>query len=223
LSYSTGFRAPQAFDEDFHIAIVGGERVVTVLAKDLKEESSNSFSFSTDWYHTFGTVQSNIMLELFHTDLKDVFTIRMLEEFDAKGNQVQERHNGSGATVSGMNLEGKAVFSKAFMAQAGITWQRSLYKQPEEWSENPDVAPSEKMFRTPDLYGYFTMQYTPTTKFSVSLTGTYTGKMLVQHMESSGTPVDVAVETPSFFDANLKVSKDFKLFQVLISSLMRDL
>ncbi len=212
LSYSTGFRAPQAFDEDFHIAIVGGERVVTVLAKDLKEESSNSFSFSTDWYHTFGTVQSNIMLELFHTDLKDVFTIRMLEEFDAKGNQVQERYNGSGATVSGMNLEGKAVFSKAFMAQAGITWQRSLYKQPEEWSENPDVAPSEKMFRTPDLYGYFTMQYTPTNKFSVSLTGTYTGKMLVQHMESSGTPVDVAVETPSFFDANLKVSKDFKLF-----------
>jgi outer membrane receptor for ferrienterochelin and colicins len=111
-----------------------------------------------------------------------------------------------------MNLEGKAVFSKAFMAQAGITWQRSLYKQPEEWSENPDVAPSEKMFHTPDLYGYFTMQYTPTNKFSVSLTGTYTGKMLVQHMESSGTPVDVAVETPSFFDANLKVSKDFKLF-----------
>ena len=37
LSYSTGFRAPQAFDEDFHIAIVGGERVVTVLADDLKE------------------------------------------------------------------------------------------------------------------------------------------------------------------------------------------
>ena len=67
LSYSTGFRAPQAFDEDFHIAIVGGERVVTVLAKDLKEESSNSFSFSTDWYHNFENVQTNLMLELFHT------------------------------------------------------------------------------------------------------------------------------------------------------------
>lgn len=212
LSYSTGFRAPQAFDEDFHIAIVNGERVVTVLADDLRQESSNSFSFSADWYHTFGKVQSNIMLELFHTDLKDVFTIRMLEEFDSKGNQVQERYNGSGATVTGANLEGKAVFSASFMAQAGITWQRSLYKEPAEWSENPDVAPTERMFRTPDVYGYFTMQYTPTKKFSVSLTGTYTGSMLVQHMASSGTPVDVAVETPSFFDANLKVAKDFKLF-----------
>lgn len=212
LSYSTGFRAPQAFDEDFHIAIVGGERVVTVLADDLKQESSNSFSFSTDWYHTFGKVESNIMLELFHTSLKDVFTIRMLEEFDSKGNQVQERYNGSGATVTGMNLEGKAVFSKAFMAQAGLTWQQSRYKEPEEWSENPEVPASKRMFRTPDLYGYFTLQFTPTKTFSMSLTGTYSGEMLVQHIESSGTPVDVAVETPSFFDANLKIAKDFKVF-----------
>ena len=213
LSYSTGFRAPQAFDEDFHIAIVGGERVVTVLAEDLKQENSNSFSFSTDWYHTFGTVQSNIMLELFHTDLKDVFTIRMLDEVDANGNKVLERYNGSGATVSGMNLEGKAVFSHAFMAQAGLTWQRSRYKEPAEWSENPDVPAQIRMFRTPDIYGYFTIQYTPVKTFSASLTGTYSGSMLVQHMESSGTPVDIAVETPSFFDANLKVSKDFNIFQ----------
>ncbi|MBE6223816.1 MAG: TonB-dependent receptor [Bacteroidales bacterium] len=212
LSYSTGFRAPQAFDEDFHIAIVGGERVVTTLADDLKEESSNSFSFSTDWYHNFASVQTNVMMELFYTELKDVFTIRMLEEFDAKGNQVQERYNGSGATVAGINLEGKAVFSSDFMLQAGLTYQRSRYKQPEEWSENPDVAPEKRMFRTPDIYGYFTMQYTPTKKFSVSLTGTYSGEMLVQHMESSGTPIDVAVKTPSFFDANLKVSKEFQLF-----------
>lgn len=213
LSYSTGFRAPQAFDEDFHIAIVSGERVVTVLAEDLKQESSNSFSFSTDWYHTFGTVQSNIMLELFHTDLKDVFTIRMLDQVDANGNKVLERYNGSGATVSGMNLEGKAVFSHAMMAQAGLTLQRSLYKEPAEWSENPDVPAVERMFRTPDVYGYFTIQYTPVKTFSASLTGTYSGSMLIQHMESSGTPVDVAVETPSFFDANLKVSKDFNIFQ----------
>ena len=68
------------------------------------------------------------------------------------------------------------------------------------------------MFRTPDIYGYFTMQYTPTKKFSVSLTGTYSGEMLVQHMESSGTNVDMAVKTPSFFDANLKVSKEFSIY-----------
>lgn len=212
LSYSTGFRAPQAFDEDFHIAIVGGERVVTVLADDLKQERSNSFSLSADWYHTFGKVKTNFLIELFHTELRDVFTIRMLEEYDSKGNQVQERYNGSGATVTGVNLEGKALFSSEFMAQAGITYQNSRYKEAAEWSENPDVAPEKRMFKTPDLYGYFTLQYTPTRKFSVSLTGTYSGEMLVQHMESSGVDIDTAVETPSFFDANLKVAKDFVIF-----------
>ena len=213
LSYSTGFRAPQAFDEDFHIAIVGGERVVTVLADDLKEESSHSFSFSADWYPTIGKTKANIMLELFSTQLNDVFTIRMLEEFDNKGNQVQERYNGSGATVYGANIECKAVFSQSLMLQGGLTWQKSRYKKPEQWSENPEVAPEKKMFRTPDIYGYFTMQYTPVKKFTASLTGTYTGKMLVQHMESSGTEIDMAVTTPSFFDMNLKLAKDFSLFQ----------
>ena len=36
--------------------------------------------------------------------------------------------------------------------------------------------------------------------------------MLVPHMASSGTTFDVAVETPSFFDANFKISKDFSIF-----------
>lgn len=36
--------------------------------------------------------------------------------------------------------------------------------------------------------------------------------MLVQHLEGSGTPVDVAVRTPSFFDANLKFTYELKLF-----------
>ncbi len=36
--------------------------------------------------------------------------------------------------------------------------------------------------------------------------------MLVQHLEGSGTPVDVAVNTRSFFDATLKMSYEFRLF-----------
>lgn len=213
LSYSTGFRAPQAFDEDFHIAIVGGERVVTVLADDLKQESSNSISFSADWYHNFNKVAANFMVELFYTNLKDVFTIKMLNEYDSKGNQVQERYNGDGAIVAGANLEGKIVTDNNFEFQAGLTWQTSRYKTAEQWSENPDVAPSKKMFRTPDIYGYFTMQYTPIQQLALSLTGTGSGSMLVQHMESSGTPIDIAVNTPAFFDVNFKIAYNLKLFK----------
>ena len=108
-SYSTGFRSPQAYDEDFHVAIVGGERVVTVLAPGLKQESSQSFSLSADMYHRFGNVQTNFLVEGFYTDLRDVFSaLRQLDGLDANGNAVLERYNGSGATVFGLNLEAKA-------------------------------------------------------------------------------------------------------------------
>lgn len=212
LSYSTGFRSPQAYDEDFHVAIVGGERVVTVLAKGLRQESSNSVSASVDLYHRFGNVQTNLMVEGFFTDLRDVFALRKLDQTDAAGNTVLERYNGSGATVGGINIEGKAVFSTRWQLQAGLTWQQSRYKRPEQWSENPEVAPVRQMFRTPDLYGYLTLNYDITRHFNASLSGTYTGSMLVQHMEGSGTDVDRAVTTPEFFDANLKVTYEFKIF-----------
>lgn len=213
LSYSTGFRSPQAYDEDFHVAIVGGERVVTVLADNLKQESSNSVSLSADMYHTFGTVQTNFLVEGFYTDLRDVFALRQLDSPDAAGNAVLERYNGSGATVAGMNIEAKAYFSGAFDIQAGVTLQRSRYKQPEKWSDNPDVPAEKRMFRTPDIYGYLTATCGITKKLKAILTGTLTGPMTVQHLAGSGTAVDRAVLTPTFFDCSLRLNYEFNIFR----------
>ncbi len=211
-SYSTGFRYPQAYDEDFHVAIVGGERVVTVLAPGLKQESSQSVSLSADLYHRFGNVQTNLLVEGFFTDLRDVFALRQLDEADEAGNAVLERYNGSGARVMGLNIEAKAFFSSHFDMQGGITLQRSRYKQPEQWSDNPEVAAEKKMFRTPDIYGYFTANWEITHSLKASLTGTGTGPMLVQHLAGSGTDVDLAVRTESFFDASLKFTYTFRLY-----------
>lgn len=143
-SYSTGFRSSQAYDEDFHVAVVGGERVVTVLAPGLKQESSQSVSLSADLYHRFGNVQTNLLVEGFFTDLRDVFALRQLDQPDDKGNAVLERYNGSGARVMGLNIEAKAYFSKHFDIQGGVTLQRSRYKKPETWRDNPEVAPSRR-------------------------------------------------------------------------------
>ena len=211
LSYSTGFRAPQAFDEDFHVAVVGGERVVTVLADGLKEESSHSLSLSGDLYFNIGDVQTNLLVEGFYTTLDDVFALRTIGQ-DALGNEVLERYNGSGATVFGGNLELRAVFSSQFSVQGGVTLQRSRYKQPEQWSDNPDVPASKDMFRTPDAYGYFTLNYSPIKPLTLGMTGTFTGPMWMQHFEGSGTAIDVAERTKSFADVGVKVAYDFKLF-----------
>lgn len=213
LSYSTGFRSPQAYDEDFHVAIVGGDRVVTVLAPGLKQESSQSVSASADLYHTFGRVQTNLLIEGFFTDLSDVFALRQLDAPDAQGNAVLERYNGSGARVMGLNIEVKAFFSARFDIQAGVTLQRSRYKKPEVWSDNPDVAPVKRMFRTPDAYGYFTANWQICKPLKAIVTGTFTGPMTVQHMEGAGTDIDLAVRTESFFDASAKLVYCFNIFR----------
>lgn len=212
VSYAGGYRAPQAFDEDMHIAIVGGERIRIRLAEGLKEERSHSVSLSADLYHTFGSVATNFVVEGFYTRLSDVFALRDLDDPTGEG-KIKERYNGSGATVAGVNVEGRALFTRWFELQAGVTWQRSRYVSPERWSEDPEVAPVRRMFRTPDLYGYFTAHFGSFGSFAVDVTGTCTGEMLVQHLAGSGVSRDEAVTTPAFCDVNLRLSYDLRLYR----------
>lgn len=218
-SYAGGYRAPQAFDEDMHIAIVGGERVRIRLSDDLREERSHSVSLSADLYHSFGRVQTNLLVEGFYTLLDDVFALRDLSERAEDGSVVKERYNGSGATVRGVNVEGRAAFTRWFELQAGMTWQRSRYTEPEAWSEDEDVPPVRRMFRTPDLYGYFTASFKPFKRFAADVTGTCTGEMLVQHMAGSGTERDEAVTTPAFCDVNLRLAYDLPLYKGVVLQL----
>jgi outer membrane receptor for ferrienterochelin and colicins len=67
------------------------------------------------------------------------------------------------------------------------------------------------MFRSPDAYGYFTIAVHPLRSLTLSTTGTYTGSMLVTHTAGSGVSKDVAVNTPSFFDANFRVAYSFTI------------
>ena len=215
-SYSSGFRAPQAFDEDMHIAIVGGERVAIRLADNLREERSHSLSLSADLYGKFGNVQTNLLVEGFFTTLDDVFVLRETGEFNDAGASVKERTNGSGATVTGLNIEAKAAFASRVELQAGATVQRSRYKEPEQWSNDPQTPPESRMFRTPNLYGYLTSIIKPFKNFDVSLSGTYTGSMLVQHIAGSGTDRDIAVRTPGFFDLNIKLCYDIPIYSEIV-------
>ena len=213
VSYAGGFRAPQAFDEDLHVGVVGGERLVTILANDLKEERSNSFSLSADMYHTFGDVQTNLLVEGFYTDLNNVFALRQLDEPDARGNTVQERYNAYGAKVFGLNVEGKAVFTSWFQLQLGVTLQQSRYDEAIGWNDDVPEQKYRKMMRTPNTYGYFTATFNPLKRLTASLSGNYTGSMLVGHNAGSGTEVPVAVNTPDFMTLNLKIAYDIPVYK----------
>ncbi|MCD8166363.1 MAG: TonB-dependent receptor, partial [Bacteroides sp.] len=211
-SYSTGFRAPQTFDEDLHVSVAGGDIIMVERAKDLKEEKSRSISVSADMYRRRGAFQFNYLIEGFYTKLNDVFVLDKIGWNEEYGAEVKERRNGSGARVMGLTLEGKMAYLSSMQLQAGLTWQKSRYDEPEQWSEDETVPPEKKMFRTPNVYGYFTATYSPLKPLNIALSGTYTGSMLVQHL-AGVIEQDEAVTTPSFFDMNLKVSYDFNLYK----------
>ena len=73
-SWSTGFRAPQAFDTDLHIAFAGGGVSRITLADDLKEEYSNSFSGSINYDKSTEDFVAGFTLEGFYTKLKDALS-----------------------------------------------------------------------------------------------------------------------------------------------------
>ena len=206
MTWSTGFRAPQAYDEDLHLTAVGGENVQTILADGLKEERSNSFSGSIDYTTHFGHWQANILAEAFYTDLSDVFVIESISP------AIQERRNGDGARVYGVNIDAKVAHGKEATFQLGFTAQRSRYKSNEVWTELEDGTPltTKRMARTPDYYGYFTFTSEPFKNFGFSLSGVYTGSMQVPHF-AGYIEQDRMETTPEFFDCNFKLNYTFLL------------
>ena len=210
LTYSTGFRAPQAYDEDLHVTAVGGEGVQIVLADNLKEERSNSFSGSVDWTFRLGHWQANLLFEGFYTGLDDVFVLEDVGN-DTNGNAIKERRNGSGARVYGGNVDFKVAHGKDVSLQLGFTAQRSRYRSDEVWSEVDGVQlTTRRMVRTPDYYGYFTLVTSPLKRLSLSLSGTYTGSMIVPHY-AGWIEKDRMERTPDFFDLNIKAGYTFIL------------
>lgn len=211
LSYSSGYRAPQAYNEDLHIDALNNQSAIIVLDPDLKPEYSHSLSGSADLYHNFGKLQANLLVEGFYTDLDDVFTLTKTGE-DAEGNIIKMRRNASGATVAGITSELKIGIPNAFEVQLGYTFQRSRYDDPEQWSD--DVEPQRRMFRTPDHYGYLTASADITRNLRASLFGNYTGRMLVQH-NAGRIERDTDRLTPAFWDMGLRFSYTFRLTNVI--------
>lgn len=211
LSYASGYRAPQIYEEDLHVGAVGGEVSLISLADTLKPEYSHSISGSIDMYKRFGKWDLNLTLEGFFTQLNDVFT---LDEngHDAQGNLLLTRTNASGARVAGMNIEAKVGFGHLLTFQAGYTYNHSRYIKPLQWSENPNIAPQRRMFRTPDHYGYFLCNIEPVKHFHIVTNGKVTGNMLVQHF-AGYVPEDEEVTTPTFFEWDIKLCYDIPLYK----------
>lgn len=208
--YARGFRAPQIFDEDLHIETSGSRQVLHQNADDLKQESSNSFTASLDFSNFNGGWQYQFLIEGFFTQLIDPFANEFGEP-NANGVVVYTRVNAEeGAKVMGLNLEMNASPSNYFQVQSGFTFQKSQYEEPQEFGET-------RFFRTPNTYGYISLNYNPLPLFNMAVTGNYTGPMLVPYF---GPRLENPEEgqlnkSDSFFETGIKLTYDIKITETV--------
>jgi outer membrane receptor for ferrienterochelin and colicins len=205
LSYSQGYRAPQIFDEDLHIETSGSRQVINVNDPDLKQETSHSIMTSLDINRLIGTVSTGLLIEGFYTRLNDPF-VNLIGVPDETGRVLYTRMNAEeGAVVKGINIELKIKPLIDFSFTSGFTIQSSKYDAGQEFGQRD-------FFRTPSDYGYINIDWDPVKKLCLSVTGTYTGKMLVPYFGPMTDPVFGELrKSDPFYDLGSKIQYDVKL------------
>ncbi len=210
-TWGTGFRAPQAFDTDLHIAFAGGGISRVQLANDLKKERSNTYTTSFNYDKGNSHFIAGFTLEGFYTHLDNAFYLDPVG-VDPFG-EVFIKRNGEGATVKGVTLETRANFDKVVQIEAGLTLQTSKYDSAVENIEGQ--VKKRKFLRTPNDYGYATISYTPNKRFNTAINAVYTGKMELTHL--AGAPEqtnDEYITTDAFLELGFKSSYTFNLKKI---------
>lgn len=200
---STGFRAPAVFDEDLHIAQVGGEGFLLQNSPTLKEEKSVSFGSGLQYLGKVRGRRYQLGGEFFYTDLRDAFT---LVEEEVPGQEFRRllRTNGAGAHVAGVNFDGNVQVHSRLSLRGGFTFQQARWKEPEEQFASRDF------FRTPKRYGFLGFDCDLPAKIDLTGTLDYTGSMQVPHY--AGYIEEDRLETsPRFAVFNAVVSRTFTL------------
>jgi outer membrane receptor for ferrienterochelin and colicins len=201
-SYGKGFRAPQAFDTDLHIAFSGGGVSRVILSEVLKEETSQSYSASINYDRPTDVWVAGFTVEGFYTRLNDAFTLAPVGEDDF--GELFEKRNDQSATVNGSTIELRANYNRQVQLETGLTIQSSQFENKVQYID--EVEGIRDFIRTPNVYGFANLSINPNKNINANINYVYTGSMIIPHF--AGAPnqtVDEIVSTPSFSDVSIKL------------------
>ncbi|MEY4885161.1 MAG: hypothetical protein RL151_470 [Bacteroidota bacterium] len=210
LSYGEGFRAPQVFDADLHMAFAGGGVSRAFLAAGLRPERGRSFSVSYDADFANERRIFGYTFDFFHTRLRDVFNTVNIGQ-DQVG-VVFEKRNGAGAMVYGVNAEFRINLNRKIEWESGFTWQRSQLDEPIEPA--PGLSAERRFLRTPELYGFARLDWSPFGRWKLGISQVMTGSMRVLHLAGgAGILKDRVVDAPAFLEHHVRLSRTDKLIR----------
>lgn len=209
-AYSSGFRAPQVFDEDLHITQAGGQAQIIRNAPGLSEEKSQSISLGAEWKPSFlggsppGQSRQHMTLEsnIFYTRLFDTFDLRETDN-PATAQQEFTRFNSADAAVYGVE------FDLAWEILADLRLDLGLVEQRSRFASTSGDFGSRNFDRTPERYGVAALTWTAPW-CEVFAGAKYTGPMEVPHYEGY-IAKDRLEQSPSMVTWDIGVSRSFDL------------
>ncbi len=183
-SFSTGFRAPQIFDEDFHITVVQGEPSPTYNSDDLEAEKSwnisQQFEYQIKTANNF-TIKPSV--NGFFTKIYDAFATRDIEEgeqYYEAGKNGKIRYNSGTTTVKGIEAELSVKYAKIIEFETGWTFEKAENEEADE--DLTSVGIEEKdILRTPEIYGYVSLSLMPVKGLELNTSVDITGPMKIKH------------------------------------------
>ncbi|MCY3968683.1 MAG: TonB-dependent receptor [Acidobacteria bacterium] len=203
VSHSAGFRPPAVFDEQLHIALLGGEAMVVRDDPGLREETSLSRMLSVEWRPMVGERTAMAFdSTFFDTTIADLFHNREADD-PATPELEFTRTNFGRARVAGVEV-GWSLRRGRLAVDLGYGWQRAEFGDPE-----PDFG-STRMFRTPERYGTASVRWPLAGGLDLFTGLRYTGPMVAPHY--AGYISEDRLElTPSFLAVDVGVSRRFVL------------
>lgn len=201
-SISTGFRAPQIFNEDFHIEILD-DPTRTRNSPDLKEESSISYTGGFIWTPAAAGNRLQVDVEVYRTDIEDTFNVPDVILTDSSGN-FKLRENSGGSSVQGIEANVLYRFTNNLSVEGGIAYNDATF------DEEQEVIPGEfedRFLENPEWSGTAQLIYQNEDFLDMFLGLVYTGPMIAVNEEDGFLNRD----TESFFVVDFSVKRHFEL------------
>lgn len=215
-AFSTGFRAPEIFDEDLHIAAAGNEVAVTTNDSNLIEEYSTTFSISPEWEITD---QWRLEGSLFFTALEDTLVVEPLADSDPKDNVLPFlRTNGEDSSILGAEIN-LGYFADTWNVQFSWVEQRLEFDSPQDVLGTPgdpidNLVQTDRYTRVPESLGQVRVTHEGPW-FDTFINCKVTGPMDVPRINvdpaTGDTTSNELTKSPWFFNVDVGLRRAFDL------------
>lgn len=201
---STGFRAPEVFNEDIHIDTLGAAPIRTINSDDLTEERAVSYALGFDYDPLWARGALDLDGQIYYTDLKDTFFLGDIQT-SPEGDLFQVRSNAGESKVLGAEFTARTRPVDALQLSLSGAYVEARFDEAQLiFEEAGQQILTRRYLKTPEWTGIAQAQYSTTFDVDAFLGLRYTGPMSVLNNNTGEL-----IRSEEFFVVDLSATKHF--------------